>query len=220
VRLALYVPVAKLGIRVALHWTGTSTASIFDEPVFTCSPHHHKDTIKRPGTVSHAHAGHFNRHPNPATQISKHAPTQKSQQQHNSQRDAPHTSITQPATHQRPLPSTLSLAPQSHRPSATPHLRPPSPLTSCQPHSSVPLALTLRTTSRSSTRAASLPNTLGIPRLGSHERVMGRRGGLERVYRCILRLQPYHQSRPVHTTRRDYYYHTTTPLPHIVIQTR
>jgi hypothetical protein len=37
VRLALYVPVAKLGIRVALHWTGTSTASIFDEPVFTCS---------------------------------------------------------------------------------------------------------------------------------------------------------------------------------------
>jgi hypothetical protein len=111
VRLVLYVPVARLGIRVALHWTGTSTASIFDEPVFTCSPHHHKCTIKRPGTVSHAHAVQFNRHPNPATQISQHVPTQKSQQQHNSQRDAPHTSITQPATHQSPLPSTLSLGP-------------------------------------------------------------------------------------------------------------
>jgi hypothetical protein len=194
VRLALYVPVAKLGIRVALHWTGTSTASIFDEPVFTCSPHHHKDTIKRPGTVSHAHAGHFNRHPNPATQISKHAPTQKSQQQHNSQRDAPHTSITQPATHQRPLPSTLSLAPQSHRPSATPHLRPPSPLTSCQPHSSVPLALTLRTTSRSSTRAASLPNTLGYPGWAAMSASWVEEGGwkgyIDVSYACSLTTSP------------------------------
>jgi hypothetical protein len=119
-----------------------------------------------------------------------------------------HPSPSQPLTsHLCPPPSPS--APQSHPPGATPHLRLPSPLTSCQPHSSVPLALTLRTTSRSSTRAASLPNTLGMPRLGSHERVMGRRRGLERVYRCILRLQPYHQSRPVHTTRRDYYYYRT-----------